>query len=182
MSIPLNKAVYGVVLAAALAAGCQNAQLAQQPLPEQPLLAGTDSQVEIPVLYPVRFTLRLQSGASGTLLPEDLNAQLVPLLEQLDKWQQVTRVVVVGHTDGEGSEQSNLLLSLRRANAMADKLVDFGTPEGALEVDGRGEQVPIADNNSISGKKLNRRIEVIAEGLVNSNQQLQLGRRQPLGE
>ena len=173
MSVPANKIVFAAALVSVLMVGCRNTALVKPSPPEESWQS--DTHDSIPVLYPARFSIRLQNGASGTLLPEDVDAQLRPLLQQLDQWQQVTRIVVTGHTDGEGSEKSNLLLSLRRANAVADKLVDYGISAAVLEVDGRGEQVPVADNNSISGRKLNRRIEVIASGLVTASQRVALG-------
>ncbi|UTW45588.1 OmpA family protein [bacterium SCSIO 12696] len=156
-----------------LLAGCSSQPLVHVDSPATAELVVADK----PVLYPARFSLQLHGGVSGALLPENLDSQLEPLLKQLVDWQQVTRVVVVGHTDAEGSAKSNLLLSLRRANAVADKLQDHGIAAGVLEVDGRGEEAPIADNNSISGRKLNRRIEILAEGLSEAPQKIWFGQR-----
>ncbi|MDM3869744.1 OmpA family protein [Porticoccus sp. W117] len=178
MSLPLKKAAWLASLIAPLVLmGCGSTQLTQT-APEAQLSSHlANLQADKPVLYPAHFSLRLQTGLSGALLPENLDASLQPLLDQVASWQQVSRIVVVGHTDGEGSEKSNLLLSLRRANAVADKLADFGVPMGVLEVDGRGESVPIADNNSISGRKLNRRIEIVANGWVDGQQKKLLSQR-----
>ena len=164
-----------LVLAASASTGCQNqvahgdAELAkraatQSPAPEQQQ-----------VLRPVRYSMKVHSGSSGALLPTNIDTQIAPLLAKFDQWDQVTRVVIVGHTDAEGSAESNLLLSIRRANALAERLVDYGVPEGALEVDGRGEESPIGSNSSISGKQLNRRVEVIAEGLQAINELPRIG-------
>ncbi|MCV6604920.1 MAG: OmpA family protein [Porticoccaceae bacterium] len=178
MLLPLKKTLAAAgLITPLLLTGCGSTQLAQT-APEAELSSQlAQLQADKPVLYPVHVSLRLQTGPSGALLPQDLDAKLQPLMEQLTNWQQVTQVVVVGHTDGEGSEKSNLLLSLRRANAVADKLEDFGIPAAVLEVDGRGEAVPLADNNSISGRKLNRRIEIVARGLVDGQQKELISKR-----
>ncbi|MGS2724487.1 OmpA family protein [Porticoccus sp. GXU_MW_L64] len=183
MSFPLKKAFCAASLIAPLVlTGCSNTPLAHTATDAElnqqlTQLQQQTTQGDKPVLYPVHFSLRLQTGPSGALLPDNLDALLQPLLDQVNTWQQLSRVVVVGHTDGEGSDKSNLLLSLRRANAVADKLADYGVPAGVLEVDGRGEAVPIADNNSISGRKLNRRIEIVAKGWVDGQQKKLLSQR-----
>ena len=155
-----------VLAGAMLASGCQNrvAQLDTDGSSAEKIVQGSTVEAEA-ILHPVRYSTKIHSGSSGALLPMNIDTQLAPLLSRLDEWDQISRVVIVGHTDAEGSEKSNLLLSIRRADALANKLVDFGVPEGVIEVDGRGETAPIASNTSISGKQLNRRVEVIVEGL-----------------
>lgn len=71
-----------------------------------------------------------------------------------------TQIVIVGHTDSVGSEQYNLELSLRRANAVADYLVMHGVAKSRLGTEGRGELEPIAMNDTAAGKAQNRRVEI----------------------
>lgn len=71
-----------------------------------------------------------------------------------------TQIVIVGHTDSVGSEQYNLELSLRRANAVADYLVLHGVAKYRLGTEGRGELEPIASNDTAGGRAQNRRVEV----------------------
>lgn len=149
-----------------ISAGCQNQVSSADQVVKTPKVENSAEQYDnSPVLRPVRYSLKVYSGSSGALLPTNIDTQLAPLLEKFDSWQQVTRITVVGHTDAEGSDKSNMLLSIRRAHALADKLMEVGIPAGVFEVDGRGETAPIASNSSISGKQLNRRVELIAEGL-----------------
>lgn len=118
------------------------------------------------VIRPVQYSMKVHTGSSGALLPVNLETQLAPLLDQFAEWDKVTRVTVTGHTDAEGSDISNMRLSLKRAQALADRLIAEGIAAEMIEVTGRGEEAPIASNTSITGKQLNRRIEVIAYGLV----------------
>lgn len=71
-----------------------------------------------------------------------------------------TQIVVAGHTDSVGSEQYNLDLSLRRANAVADYLISRGVDRFRLGTEGRGELEPIASNDTESGRSQNRRVEI----------------------
>jgi len=70
-----------------------------------------------------------------------------------------TTILVVGHSDTLGDEEFNRILSLRRAEAVAEYLRNGGVPSGKLKVDGRGSSEPVADNDTVHGRARNRRIE-----------------------
>jgi outer membrane protein OmpA-like peptidoglycan-associated protein len=72
-----------------------------------------------------------------------------------------TRLLIEGHTDSTGSEAYNEELSRRRAQAVADELVSRGVASTRLEVIGRGEGYPVADNSSSGGRQQNRRVEIV---------------------
>ncbi len=63
-----------------------------------------------------------------------------------------------GHTDSQGREESNLRLSMGRAEAVRDALIARGTSPGQLVAEGYGEAEPIADNGTEDGREINRRI------------------------
>lgn len=67
---------------------------------------------------------------------------------------------IEGHTDSDGSDDYNLDLSQRRADAVVAWLVDNGAGAGQLTAVGKGEAEPIADNETSAGKASNRRVEV----------------------
>ena len=71
-----------------------------------------------------------------------------------------TTVKVIGHTDSDGSDAYNISLSDRRANSVMRELVASGVSEFRLTSLGKGESMPVASNNTVQGKSLNRRIEV----------------------
>ncbi len=72
------------------------------------------------------------------------------------------RVQIIGYTDSDGDEASNLDLSRRRAASVKNSLnSEFGIDESRLETDGKGESQPVSDNNSPEGKANNRRVEFI---------------------
>ncbi len=65
-----------------------------------------------------------------------------------------------GHTDSVGPKSSNQALSERRANAVRDYLIANGINADRLTATGYGEDSPIANNKTRSGRKENRRVEV----------------------
>lgn len=72
-----------------------------------------------------------------------------------------TKLTVVGHTDNVGNPDANLALSKSRAEAVVNYLKQKGIPASRFQmVDGKGQSDPVADNNSASGKALNRRVVI----------------------
>ncbi|CCJ85043.1 Outer membrane protein and related peptidoglycan-associated (lipo)proteins [Cronobacter dublinensis 582] len=70
-------------------------------------------------------------------------------------------IVVAGHTDSTGDEQSNQVLSLKRAESVRDWMRDTGdVPESCFAVQGYGESRPVATNDTAEGRALNRRVEI----------------------
>jgi outer membrane protein OmpA-like peptidoglycan-associated protein len=69
------------------------------------------------------------------------------------------QVEISGHTDSVGSDEYNQALSLRRAQAVRNWLVQRGVRSDRLMTVGKGEKEPIADNNTADGRTENRRIE-----------------------
>ncbi len=69
-------------------------------------------------------------------------------------------IKIIGHTDSDGSDASNLTLSQKRAEAVKSFLVkNFGIDPSRLVTEGAGESRPIDTNNTAEGKANNRRVE-----------------------
>ena len=68
---------------------------------------------------------------------------------------------IEGHTDNVGDAKANQILSERRAKATYDYIVSKGISSARLSYVGYGEVQPIADNNTLKGKALNRRVEFV---------------------
>lgn len=66
---------------------------------------------------------------------------------------------VSGHTDAQGTEEIHPKLSQKRAQVVTDYLVQKGISKGRLDPKGYGKSQPAADNETESGRRLNRRVE-----------------------
>jgi OOP family OmpA-OmpF porin len=89
--------------------------------------------------------------ASGTLILDDMAAALQKV--------QGKKVEVIGHTDNVGVRETNLALSLARAEAVRGYLAQKGIAPETIAVAGAGPDRPVADNVSAEGRARNRRIE-----------------------
>ena len=70
-------------------------------------------------------------------------------------------VMIEGFTDSVGSDEYNVMLSERRANAVRSALVQRGVDPGRIQVRGYGESFPVATNETDAGRQMNRRVEII---------------------
>jgi len=68
-------------------------------------------------------------------------------------------IEIGGHTDHQGTDNYNLVLSGKRANAVVQSLVEMGVPSARLKSKGYGFAIPVADNSVEEGRALNRRTE-----------------------
>ncbi len=97
----------------------------------------------------------------------DIKANMRPVLDRLASTlnqHPVTTVTIIGHTDSTGSDAVNDPLSINRAAATRDYLVQRGVSAQRIAIDGRGSRQPVADNSTASGRAMNRRVEIfIAE-------------------
>lgn len=107
-------------------------------------------------LYGIQFALD-----DATIQPES-----TPTLDEVARFltaNQDLMVVIVGHTDNQGTMPYNLDLSARRAQAVRDALVqDYAISADRLSHAGAGFLAPVASNASEDGRALNRRVEIIA--------------------
>jgi outer membrane protein OmpA-like peptidoglycan-associated protein len=102
----------------------------------------------------------LFASGKATLLPiaEQKLGQVAEVLQNQDD----SKVIVVeGHTDSVGSDESNRKLSQDRADAVRAFLVSKGVPSSRISANGRGESTPIGDNKTPDGRAMNRRVEII---------------------
>lgn len=83
--------------------------------------------------------------------------EVADVLGEYDK----TAVIVQGHTDSTGSDEYNQDLSERRAEAVERYLVSLGVDRDRLATMGFGEDSPVASNDSESGRRQNRRVDIL---------------------
>ena len=101
------------------------------------------------------------TGKSELLpLAKERLTEVATALKETDDEQQV---VVEGYTDSRGADDTNLKLSQARADAVREFLVSQGVKAEKLRAVGRGEDHPVASNDTPEGRANNRRVEIIVQ-------------------
>lgn len=70
------------------------------------------------------------------------------------------KIEISGHTDNVGSDKFNRKLSRERASSVREYLINKGIEPARMAAKGFGEAIPVADNETEEGRKLNRRVEI----------------------
>jgi len=130
-------------------------QMEQKVVVDPDALFGDIATTGHAVIYGIYFDLD-----SANIKPQsepDLKA-----IADLLKTNASLKLYIVGHTDMTGSFDYNVGLSLKRAQAVVTALVDdYGIAAGRLTAKGAGPLCPVGSNNDESGRKLNRRVELV---------------------
>ena len=71
-----------------------------------------------------------------------------------------TRVILSGHTDSEGNEYQNMILSQARADVVKRYMIEQGIDASRIQTVAYGETMPLENNHSGEGRRLNRRVEI----------------------
>ena len=98
------------------------------------------------------------STGSFKLLPKSFKS--LDEVVKLMKDDETLMIDIDGHTDAQGSDESNQVLSDNRAGAVKNYLVAKGITETRLKSAGYGETKPVADNTTAAGRAKNRRTEM----------------------
>lgn len=122
-------------------------------LDEQDRLRQSQGVIDIAMASDVLFDSGQASIQPGG---RDKLAELARVLNSYPK----TDVQITGHTDSRGSEESNMDLSKRRADAVAQVLAESGVAPARILVRGEGESRPVATNETPEGRALNRRVDI----------------------
>jgi OOP family OmpA-OmpF porin len=128
-----------------------------------PDVAGDASHNGCPYKAPAKlednFILEGVNFRTGSAeLTEDSYSKLDEVYEQLNKYSD-RKYEIAGHTDNTATDKINIKLSLDRANAVREYLVNRGVEGSRLVAKGYGSSRPKADNKTAAGRGINRRIE-----------------------
>jgi outer membrane protein OmpA-like peptidoglycan-associated protein len=113
-----------------------------------------DNQLKVNIPSDVSF-----DTGSAVIKPQ-MRTVLDPFAASL-KDDPTAQLTIVGHTDSTGSDAVNNPLSVQRAQSVRDYLAAHGVASTRIQIDGRGEREPVADNNSDAGRAMNRRVEIL---------------------
>jgi outer membrane protein OmpA-like peptidoglycan-associated protein len=94
----------------------------------------------------------------ATLKPE--SEPELKRIQQVMKENMALVIEISGHTDNTGSDEINNKLSLERANAVKDYLLNGNIDSSRIRTKGYGKSKPKADNSTEEGRQINRRVEI----------------------
>ena len=86
--------------------------------------------------------------------------KVIDMIAQALKNDQSVKIMIEGFTDNIGRSDDNMRLSENRAVALANALIESGVDAERIESAGRGEENPVASNETVEGRALNNRIEI----------------------
>ncbi len=166
----LRRSAAGVALAAGCTA-CGGSIEFQDTTPIRIEAAAPALEVQVPEPAPVEEKpievrddrVEIQDTVQFAYDSAQISREAASLLEDvaatLKQSPHVEKVVVEGHASAEGSEAHNQRLSADRAQAVVRFLVSQGVEKNRLSRAAYGESRPVADNDSESGRRQNRRVE-----------------------
>lgn len=107
----------------------------------------------------ITFDSGILFETNSTTLQSQAKTNIANLAVILNKYPD-TNILVTGHTDYVGTDEYNQSLSERRAESVSDYTMGQGVSSSRFSVIGLGETEPIATNETVEGKQLNRRVEI----------------------
>ncbi|MGB1247709.1 MAG: OmpA family protein [Chitinophagales bacterium] len=119
-----------------------------------------ENTITIVIYEPKEFTLDNVLFETGK---STLKASSKTELEELYEYMSLKpdlKIEIGGHTDNVGEEEANLILSQARADAVRDYLIEKGISADRVVAKGYGEALPVASNDTASGRQQNRRTAV----------------------
>jgi outer membrane protein OmpA-like peptidoglycan-associated protein len=130
-----------------------------------PAVKGTIANKGCPEIAP-EVLQKITNIASKIFFETNSDVLKVASTHELDELATILRnnegaiLTIEGHTDSRGTDEYNMTLSQKRANAVRAYLIGKGIAENRLKAMGFGETTPIADNNTKAGMAKNRRVEL----------------------
>ncbi len=116
----------------------------------------TETTVTVPETLVIHFMI-----ASTECLLQESELKKISNLEKYLSKNPEKRLLVIGHSDNTGDDLINKEMSNERAMFVKLKLVEGGIDPDIIDVDSKGSAFPIADNNTATGRLMNRRAETI---------------------
>ena len=131
--------------------------------------APTAASITGKVMHKITIGAAMLFGFDSAELSDDAKAIIDERIQTLRGSAKLTsKMRIEGHTDSSGPEAYNVGLSKRRAQAVADYIVSqsYNVKASDIEVVGMGESDPVASNATAQGRADNRRVAILAEGVI----------------
>ncbi|MEZ8280598.1 OmpA family protein [Vibrio splendidus] len=148
--------------AAATASAVAVTQAPSEPITEPAVVVEEKTTVVVTKAQTESFSQGMFE-TNSTELSTDGKIALMPLVEVLKAHPQ-SSVDVVGHTDSTGAAEYNLMISKKRAAAVAAYIEEQGIEAYRITASGEGEENPIASNDTAEGRAQNRRVDATIPG------------------
>ncbi|MFA0541529.1 OmpA family protein [Vibrio sp. 10N.222.52.B7] len=148
--------------AAATASAVAVTQAPSEPITEPAVVVEEKTTVVVTKAQTESFSQGMFE-TNSTELSTDGKIALMPLVEVLKAHPQ-SSVDVVGHTDSTGAAEYNLMISKKRAAAVAAYIEEQGIEADRITASGEGEENPIASNATAEGRAQNRRVDATIPG------------------
>jgi OmpA-OmpF porin, OOP family len=131
----------------------------QAPVPA-PALAPAPAEIQRPAMREKVYQFSVEFDFNKADLRPRYDSQLKKAAELMNSSAKAT-ARIEGHTDNIGKKRPNLALSLKRANSVKNKLVEYGVDPSKVTTTGHGFQKPLAKNSTEEGRQRNRRTVTI---------------------
>ena len=132
-------------------------------------IAAPISEIVEPVVESVLVTTKVSLNPSATFNFDSsiikASDELTALITQLQLSSEGI-IEITGHTDSSGSVKYNQWLSEKRANAIADHLIQNGISSSRITAIGKGESSPATSNETAEGRAKNRRVDITFEKII----------------
>jgi len=107
----------------------------------------------------ITFDSGILFASNSSTLEYQAKSNITKLATILNKYSD-TNILITGHTDSDASEEYNQTLSESRAKSASNFTAAQGVSSSRFTVIGLGEGEPVASNDTDSGKRMNRRVEI----------------------
>ena len=105
-------------------------------------------------------TINVYFDSDDATLNNRYNEQIIELINKYDFSERNShQIIIIGHTDNDGEENYNLILSKKRVETVRRKIETFGVKNEQIEVYYYGEWKPLKDNNNKKQKGLTEELK-----------------------
>ena len=122
-------------------------------------------------------TSEIKFAYNKSTLTSDAKQNLIKVINVFEEYPD-TNILILGYTDGVGSQSYNKPLSQKRAQSVADYLTQNGIKSSRLTVEGRGKEDPRYTNDTEEGRAGNRRVEFV----ITANEKMKAEAKAQAGE
>ncbi|MFS1443131.1 MULTISPECIES: OmpA family protein [unclassified Vibrio] len=162
VGVSYNFGTGNTTASAAAASAAAVTQAPSEPIAEPAVVVEEKSTVVVTKAQTESYSQEM-FATNSTELSTDGKIALQPLVEVLKAHPQST-VVIVGHTDSTGAAEYNMMISKKRAAAVAAHIEEQGIEAERITATGEGEENPVASNDTAEGRAQNRRVDATIPG------------------